>query len=567
LITNVFEIKEKLAETWGSEFGRICRLVCNLADNDWHSIPGLIQKHALSHRTVVGIVKLFDPWLDNEEKVRFSLEYVNTVRSVFGCKDTVITLPLSDIYKAAARDHTILLESIKSIQQNLPGENLGLDHVLTTPLTSVKRSLFLTQNYDLAASKILLLGDHDMTSLALAQTCPDICLTVVDVDERLLAYINELSVQNGWNIRTVFADLRIGLPKSLQEQFDLVFTDPPYTPLGIRLFLRRALESLRPLTFSRIIFCYGFGEQHPTLGLKVQREIFRLCLVLEAILPHFNHYVRAQAIGSSSDLYICRPTRKTYKIISKPAETVSRIYTHGQSSEESSVARIPTELLETMQQHTREYPAQSVTLVGKGWPEDWSSRHSTISISRYVADVLNRAKNLPFTKPLHAGLVAVNLHPHFDAYFIRILLISNAPHLLVVTTREAFRESDIHTQRIIANKYSIQVDSIGQSVFITATKITLDELDPVGYVLRYLLDHQRACVHNAWREALISWASKKSIRVTKNQARNIVEQGIWYKLHQGSYLSELSVSALEMLVTKVERTIQEVDGLSLQEAG
>src|SRR5439155_15317269 len=127
-------------------------------------------------------------------------------------------------------------------------------------------------------ARVLCLGDHDLTSLALAQLELSVDVLVVDVDERVLAFIATVAAERGWRVTPVFADLRVELPPSLRESCDLVFTDPPYTPAGMRLFLARGVEALRRRDVGRVVFCYGFGERHPALGLNVQAEFHGLHL-------------------------------------------------------------------------------------------------------------------------------------------------------------------------------------------------------------------------------------------------------------------------------------------------
>src|SRR5206468_2518626 len=117
----------------------------------------------------------------------------------------------------------------------------------------------LTRNFEVEEHRVLFLGDHDLTSVALGLLHPNAETVVVDVDERLLSYIDTLSASHGWQVRTVFGDLRIHLPRSLREKFDLVFSDPPYTPAGIRLFMERAIGSLKHEEFNRVLLSYGFN--------------------------------------------------------------------------------------------------------------------------------------------------------------------------------------------------------------------------------------------------------------------------------------------------------------------
>ncbi len=87
---------------------------------------------------------------------------------------------------------------------------------------------------------------------------------MVDADDRPLAYVGGLAAERGWSIRPLFSDLRVRLLRSVAGACDLVFTDPPYTPAEVWLFLARAAEALRDQQ-GRIVFCHGFGERQPTL--------------------------------------------------------------------------------------------------------------------------------------------------------------------------------------------------------------------------------------------------------------------------------------------------------------
>src|SRR5207237_6121090 len=171
-----------------------------------------------------------------------------------------------------------------------------------------------------------------------------------------------------------WADLRLCLPPSLTATADLVFTDPPYTTEGMRLFLVRALEALRPTGHERIAFCFGTGERHLVKALEVQALLGDRCLALEAMLPGFNRYDGAEAIGARSDLYICRPTKGAK--VGEPArparrgrpgrgrDAATRIYTRGPASEEAPVPALPESVATAAVAVAGDGPPM---LVGDGW--------------------------------------------------------------------------------------------------------------------------------------------------------------------------------------------------------
>jgi hypothetical protein len=220
-------------------------------------------------------------------------------------------------------------------QARLPPPDRDLDHVAATADTVLRRARFLHETYWLDGAHLVCVGDRDLTSLAVATVCPGLRVSVVDVDEGVLAAIRSIARESALNVQTAFADLRIGPPASLLESGDLAFTDPPYTPEGVQLFAARALQMLRHDDAARVLVCYGHGESQPALGYGVQEALHELRLLTEALYPGFNHYAGAEAIGSRSSLYVTRPTRRTWAAAEKKGRSSARIYSGGNASLES----------------------------------------------------------------------------------------------------------------------------------------------------------------------------------------------------------------------------------------
>jgi hypothetical protein len=237
-------------------------------------------------------------------------------------------------------DRTRGLDTVEVLewQRRLPPPDRDLDHVAATADTVVSRARLLNTSYWLDGAHLICVGDRDLTSLAVAATCPGVRVSVVDVDEGVLAAIRAIAREQGLNVQTVFADLRHGPPASLLETGDLAFTDPPYTPEGIQLFAARALQMLRRDDRVRVLICYGHGQAQPALGYGVQEAIHELRLLIEALHPQFNRYVGAEAIGSRSSLYVTRPTRRTWAAAEKKGRSSARIYSGGKASLESGAS-------------------------------------------------------------------------------------------------------------------------------------------------------------------------------------------------------------------------------------
>lgn len=99
---------------------------------------------------------------------------------------------------------------------------------------------------DVADQKILLLGDDDLLSLALALTGLPREIVVVEIDARLCKFIERVASENNLNIRVVCQDARDRLPADLRAHFDTFVTDPSETIQGLLLFVEKGLAMLSP---------------------------------------------------------------------------------------------------------------------------------------------------------------------------------------------------------------------------------------------------------------------------------------------------------------------------------
>lgn len=302
---------------------------------DGTTLAGVVRATALPRRLVEQVIDaLGTDLLAEGDSLRIRPERARDYRDLAGVEQlagTALGMPGDD----RLRDAAGLLRDMERIVAGAPRAKKSLDHVPATPETAVRRAIWADGTYDLAGATLLCVGDHDLTSIATCLRNPAARAVVVDIDEDLLAYVDDVAADRGLNIETAWTDLRAGLPAAARGTADLVFTDPPYTPDGVRLFLARGLEGLRDRDHGRLLLAYGYGSHHPGLGFAVQEAIGDLSLVYEAILPHFNRYVGAQAVGSASDLYVCRPTARTWRSLDRVTTGAVNIYTHGTQSVEA----------------------------------------------------------------------------------------------------------------------------------------------------------------------------------------------------------------------------------------
>ncbi len=190
---------------------------------------------------------------------------------------------LSDVFKDA-------LEKFRGIFQNRPMETAEFDQGIVPPEDSMKRAEFVYLRNDLENKRLLFLGDDDLTSIAMMLTGFPEEIRVIEVDERIVNYINKIAKQFNLNIKAVLYNAVEPLPAEFKGEFDVFSTDPVETVMGMRLFISRCVESLKGDGAAGY-----FGVSHYESSLKkwigVEKDLLAMNLVTTDVLRDFNHYL------------------------------------------------------------------------------------------------------------------------------------------------------------------------------------------------------------------------------------------------------------------------------------
>ncbi|UCE09927.1 MAG: adenosylmethionine decarboxylase [Candidatus Thorarchaeota archaeon] len=217
------------------------------------------------------------------------------------------------------------LEKVKELLEERPSPDFALDQSRATYETVVKRTLYLLAKGDLEGRRIIFLGDDDAISLAVGLTGLSAKVTVVDIDTRVIEFLQKSSKELGLDNFAVFEhDLRDPCPDETIGAFDVVVTDPPYTVPGMRLFLKRARQVLRTHVTTRTgeIETVGkrcllsFGNKPPLESQLSQISILEHGFTIREMVPDFNHYMGARILGQFSNLYYLHTASATGREVS-----------------------------------------------------------------------------------------------------------------------------------------------------------------------------------------------------------------------------------------------------------
>ncbi len=192
-----------------------------------------------------------------------------------------------------------VVRELASVAERAPRTRVELDQSHCTVETKMRRVLVLLEAGALESKRILLLGDDDLTSIAIRLVAEELGapvkgLTVLDVDPAVVAFVRR------FDVASVVHDLRDPVPEHLRGTADTLFTDPPYTGEGATLFLSRAAEATG--SPGRDVFL-AFGAKRPDELLRVQRAIAVTGLTVRGLVRNFNEYLGAGVLGGTSHLY------------------------------------------------------------------------------------------------------------------------------------------------------------------------------------------------------------------------------------------------------------------------
>jgi N4-bis(aminopropyl)spermidine synthase len=539
---------------------RRLQLALALLTERHQTLDSLVRGCALPRRTVESLLRAADPDLDqNASGVTIKADRAGAYRDRFDIGQSQRS-QVADPYAAQLAAHSDLVARMDADIAAAPAARDALDHVAATAETAVRRALWLDSAFDLAGGRLLCIGDHDLSSLAACAVIPGLRVTVADVDERLLEFIDGRAAQYGYDIQCFYADFRFGLPDIAAGSADVVLTDPPYTPEGVQLFLGRGAQGIGDRANGRLVMAYGFSPLHPALGMKVQRAVQDLDLVAEAILPAFNRYHGAQAVGSASDLYVLRPTARTFQILDKKlARTAVNIYTRGaQSLEGRSGALDPDTASALIAFATGTEQGKPSLLVGEGWPAP--ARGTTLDLASLLASGLPAsAARLPRLD------VAVDLADDPGPWLLRVLAAVTADRLAVLVPNShpdlATQEAQRALTALLAPKYALRLHRSTPASRYAVVEATAARSEPGPAPIEHdFLCRAHGKTGNVWREALIRRSAQRPDGpLTKNEARSLVAGAVSRPAWLEARLIDLPRLAIAALLSEAEASVKAVD--------
>lgn len=171
--------------------------------------------------------------------------------------------------------------------QGRPLPNLDFDQGFMTEQDVFARVAFLYERGDLEGQDVLILGDDDLFSLALASTRLPRSITVLEVDERIVKFIAKRSEEYHLGIQVLEYNAAYAYPLK-EHSFSVFVTDPVESEKGLKVTLSRGAQALQ--RGGALYFGLTTIESSWHKWYKVERMLLDMGFVITDILRRFSAY-------------------------------------------------------------------------------------------------------------------------------------------------------------------------------------------------------------------------------------------------------------------------------------
>lgn len=181
-----------------------------------------------------------------------------------------------------------ILEEFKQITRKRPKPSIDYFQGYMFENDVVARAALMHHYGDLNGKSIVLIGDDDLLSVALALTRLPSRITVLDIDKRLGEFIESINKEYGFNIEYVEYNVANPLPQGLLESFDVFSSEPLESASGLKAFVLRGVACLR----ENGVGYFGLTLYEASLKkwLAVQRLLSRMNCVVTDVIQGFSVY-------------------------------------------------------------------------------------------------------------------------------------------------------------------------------------------------------------------------------------------------------------------------------------
>jgi len=181
-----------------------------------------------------------------------------------------------------------IMEDFTRITKNRPLPNANFFQGYMREQDVISRVALMHHYNDLAGKSLILIGDDDLLSVALALTDLPSRIFVLDIDVRLGEHIKGICKEYGLNIEFQQYDVSNPLPKELLSAFDVFSSEPLETLSGLKAFISRGVACLKENGVG--YFGLSTAEASHRKWRAVEKMLLQMNCVITDIIRDFSRY-------------------------------------------------------------------------------------------------------------------------------------------------------------------------------------------------------------------------------------------------------------------------------------
>lgn len=181
-----------------------------------------------------------------------------------------------------------ILTIIEDVNSRRPKPTFVFDQRPVTPSSSVNRAFYAAWRNELANKDIALIGDDDLTSLAIGLLGFNNRITVFEIDKRLVRFLEEESKKLNLDIQFVEKNILDGIPDEHRNAYDIFFVDPTPTREPFTVFVNAGIDLLRESDGS--IGYLSFYSSCIGKNIDLQDVLTQMRFLITDLIPFYVDY-------------------------------------------------------------------------------------------------------------------------------------------------------------------------------------------------------------------------------------------------------------------------------------
>ena len=191
-----------------------------------------------------------------------------------------------------------IFKQLTEIYEKKPKPTFIFDQRPTNIQTTLNRCIYMLNRGDIFSKDVVLLGDDDLTGIAIALTHFAKSVLVLDIDERLINYVNTIAREYNLNLSAIKYDATTPLPNNLKNKFDTLLTDPTPEIKPFAIFVNKAIS----LTKNKASLYFSIYSSAMNFDFGLQEVMTERKLHITDMLPYWTEYKNIKSLYKESDL-------------------------------------------------------------------------------------------------------------------------------------------------------------------------------------------------------------------------------------------------------------------------